>query len=483
MGLEKRQGRECYVLQYSLAPKQYKQWGITGDIFVKVWIDTGDFLPVFLRSEGKIGSLYILQAVKYSGFNVPSDLNLPRVITERVQRKKDDFEKRIDELASEVRHIRGWNTQLQVGVEFNDRTAMREYFSKQIADEYTPGRLEGEGMMMKWFGFLPDEADYKENMLNMQVSSTAALYDPKKKSILLGDWLYPSIAEAVLVHELVHAFQDASLGLDKFLGTDQLKDNLDTSLAYRSLFEGEATAVMMEYLLRKDGKSFKDLGDVFVFIEDTLLKKSQYMRENIVYNIYGYGANFIQSFLKQKDWNGLDVLFKIPPYSMRQIMHPYSYESSVPGGGKTDISELEMGVPSSWEQLYDARVGEFFIFLSLRQYLDRILAEQSSAGWKNDRLRIYRKDGKQLIVFAVKWDNSKEAANFFDAYSQWIRLRFPGTSSCKGKDRIFLKTSTHEKFSCSFDNDIVMIFWGKGFDAGEFAGFINKIKVGSQPKT
>ncbi|MFA5362860.1 MAG: hypothetical protein WC335_06440 [Candidatus Omnitrophota bacterium] len=485
MGVEKRNGTDCYVLQYSLAQKQYKQWGITGNIDVKVWIGTGDFLPVFLRLEGKIGHLYILQAVNYSGFNAPLELNPPAFITERVRQEKDDLKKRVEEFASAVRNIRGWNTPLQVGIEFNDRVSMRDYFSKQLSEEYTPLRLEGEGLMMKWFGFLPDEADYKENILNMQVSSTAAFYDPKKKLILLGDWLHPVLAEAILVHELVHAFQDVSLGLDTFLGPGRLKNDLDTSFAYRSLLEGEAAAVMMEYLLRKDGKSFKDSGDVFTFIEDTLLKKSQYMRENIVYNIYGYGANFIQSFLKQKDWDRMDDLFKAPPHSMQQIMHPYSYVSGASGGGRANIAEAEFegGIFSSWEHLYDARAGEFFLSLSLRQYLDRTLVEQAVSGWKNDRLRIYGKDGRRLIVFVTAWDSPKDSEEFFNAYYQWMKARFPGAGACKGRDRIFLKTAGKEKFSCVLNNDTVMIVWGKGFDAGEFASFINKMKAGSQPKT
>ncbi len=483
MGVEKRAGRECYVLQYSLARKQYRQWGTTGDITVKVWIDTRDFLPVFLRSEGKLGSLYLLQAVAYSGFNVPVDLDPPVFIVERVKQEKEAFQKRAAGLASAVRSIRGWSVPLRVGVEFNDRPAMRDYFAGRLAGEYPPGRLEGEGRMMKWFGFLPEESDYKEDLLNMQVSSTAALYDPERKAILLGDWLHPSLAEAVIVHELVHAFQDAVLDLEQFINGGRFHDNFDASLAYRSLLEGEATAVMMEYLLRKDGKSFKELGDIFSFVEETLLKKSQYMRENIVYNIYGYGANFIQNYLKQNDWNGLDALFKMPPSSMKQILHPYAYESGVAGGGRADATEFDSPVPAAWEKLYETRVGEFFIFLSLRRYLDRSLAGRSSAGWKNDRIWIYRKGARQLIVFATKWDNPKEASEFFDAYSLWMKMRFPGASMRPGKNRIFLKTAALEKFSCSSNGDTVMIVWGRGFNAGEFASFINRMYGISQPKT
>jgi hypothetical protein len=336
---------------------------------------------------------------------------------------------------------------------------------------------------MKWLGFLPEEADYRENMLNMQVSSTAALYDPDKKTILMGDWLYPPLAEAVLVHELVHAFQDTTVGLDKFMNPEQLSDNLDTLLASRSLLEGEATAVMMEYLLRKDGKSFKEMGDVFSFIEDTLLKKSQYMRENIVYNIYGYGANFIQNYLKQKDWNSLEALFKIPPVSMRQVMHPYAYESGVSGGGKVDSVELDVNVPRAWEKYYDARIGEFFIFLSLRQFLDKASAERSATGWKNDRIRIYGQGDRRLIVFVTKWDNPKESAEFSQAYVQWMKARFPGASVRTGKAGIFLKTAGKDKFVCTLNSDMVLIVWGKGLEAGEFASLINKMNVESQTKT
>lgn len=485
LGIEKRKGKDCFILQYNLDPKIFEHQGAVGDVSVKIWIDTAAFLPQLLRSEGKIGDMYILQIVDYSNFDSSLELSPPTFILEKVKREKDDLKAKVDSLTDAASKIRGWEAMAKrTDIEFIDRVSFGEFLRQEIDKDYTPERLEAEGVILKWLGLLPKDADYKESLINLEVSSVAALYDPKQKVILVGDWVQPVLAELVLMHEIAHAFQDKYLDLEKFQQRQDVKDNLDFAFAHQSLLEGEATAVMFEYLLKKDKKSFKDLGDIFSLIEERLFKDSQYVRENILYNVYGYGANFIQSYLKRNDWIGLNNLYKLPPTSMKEVIHPYRYVGKEKIETGAEKQDWEIKSPGGWNKVYGTNLGEFLILLSLRQFLDKELAEKTAAGWKKDQLAIYEhKKGQRLVVFFSEWDTPSDAGEFFRNYKAWVKKRYPGTSLKEGKEFVFLKTKDKEMFSCRFRDDAVRIAWVTGVDLKEFESLVKQIYANTKPNT
>jgi len=477
LGLEKRKGQDCFILQYKLDPKVFERWGTIGDISVKVWIDTQEFLPRLLRSEGQIGDAYILQIVDYSNFNAPLELSLPSFITQKVTEKKDGLQAKVDSLTDAVSNIRGWEPLAdKVKIEFKNRIAFGDFIRQEVEKDYTELSLKNEGFLFKWLGLLPKDADYKENMINFEVSSIAGLYDPKQKVILVGDWVNPSIAELVFVHEIAHAFQDKYLDLEKFLNRQEVKDNLDFAFAHQSLLEGEATAVMLEYLLKKDRRSFKDLGDIPALIEEKIFKDSQYVRQNITYNVYGYGANFIQAHLKPFAWVELNKFYKTPPSSTKEIIHPYKYTEEAAAVSAPAKQEGKTKLAGGWNRVYETNLGEFLLLLSLRQSLDREVAEKAVEGWKTDKIAIYEKNNNQrLIVFRAEWDTPGDASEFFKAYKEAIKKRYPGTSLQEGKGYVFLKTKGKEIFTCKSENDKIEILWIKGLNLGEFQSLVKAI--------
>lgn len=471
-GIERRKGRECFLLQYNLDPKIFERWGVIGDISVKVWVDTSDFLPRALRCEGNIADMYILQMVSYENFNRPLELSPPGYISEKVKREKEGLKAKMVSLAEAVSRIRGWEKLDDINMKFTDRVSLGRYLVGQINEDYSQEKLEREGFLLKWLGLLPQDADYKENLLNVGISSISALYEPREKIILLGNWVHPAFAEPILVHEITHAFQDKYLDLKKLLEDEKTPDNLDLALARRSFLEGEATAVMLEYLLRSEGKSFKDLEDIFSLIEEKLFKDSQYVRENILYNVYGYGTNFIHAYLKMNDWPRLSMVYKALPLSMREIIHPYKYENKDPAG-KSKEKEAGFVPAQDWSKIYDSPVGEFLLLLSFRQFLDRESAQKSVSGWKNDRISVYENDKKnKLIIFSTEWDNTEEAGEFFEAYKKLMKKRYSGISLRGSRNTAFFKTSDKELFFCKRDESHIDILWTEGLRIRQFDSLV-----------
>ena len=477
LGDEFRKGKDCFILGYSLDPEMFKRWNLVGNISMKLWIDKADFLPQMMRVEGKIGDMYLLQIVNYSNFNRVPELVLPQVVNSQVRAEKDGLKAKVPDLVKEVSRIRGWKPLDEIKVEFLDRVTLRNYLEEELARDYSQDQLDNEAEVLRWLGLLPDKADYKESLVNSQISSLAGLYDPKAKTIFIGDWLHPFLAESVLVHEIAHAFQDRQVSMDKFLGEKPRQENLDFSMTRHSLLEGEATAIMLEYLLSKDGADFQGLGDIFTFIEEKIVKNSEYTRQNMQYNIYGYGANFIQHFLKDNKWTEMDKIYNNPPVSMSDILHP---SRGFPEKRLMNLANPEQSVnasqlPGDWRKIYNSRLGEFFLLISLRQFLDKDTAEQAIAGWKNDSISLYENDKNQkLVILRTKWNNNEDMKVYLQALKNWLKKKYP-QAEAQDKDQGSYISALEGIFYLKPANDELIVVWSQGQSSGEFEFLTQKI--------
>jgi hypothetical protein len=474
---EKRNGKDCFVLGYSLDPEMFRRWNLVGNISMKLWVSQDDFLPQMLRAEGKIGEMYLLQIVNYSNFNRAAEIVLPQAVSSEVKTQKDALKAKINGLAEEVSRIRGWAPLEVLKVEFTDRVTLRKQLEAITDRDYSEGRLEKEGIVFRWLGLLPDHADYKQSLINSQIASLAGLYDPKLKTIFVGDWIHPAFAEPVIVHEIAHAFQDRQVSMEEFQGDKAEKEDLDFSTARHSLLEGEAVAIMLEYILRKDGKDFQGLGDIFALIEDKIVKNSEYDRKNLLYNIYGYGANFIQYYLKDNKWTELDKIYASAPSSMNNLLHPYRLfgaNKPIQKPVKEQVLALPQ-LPETWKRIYTNRLGEFYLLVSLSQFLEKDTAEQAASGWKNDSVAIYEnKLAQRLLISRTKWNDHEGMLSYSAAYKDWLKKRYPQVAQVNIIDNGLIKTPEGLYF-LKPDRDEFTVIWSEGAGPEEFAALTEKL--------
>ncbi len=479
LGMEQRKGRVCFVLGYSLDQEMFKRWNLIGNVSLKLWISQEDFLPRMLRAEGKIGEMYLLQIVNYSNFNQGKEIVLPQEISDEVKAQKDNLKAKIKTLIAEVSQIRGWKALEDIRVQFSDRVSLRKFLEESLARDSRPDLLEKEGQIFRWLGLLSDQEDYRENLINSEISSLAGFYDPKLKTIFIGDWINPVLAEPVLVHEIVHAFQDRQISLEEFRQAKAAGQELDFSTARRALLEGEATAIMLEYILRKEATSFQALGDIFALIEDKIVKNSEYSRQNLQYNIYGYGANFIQDYLKENKWVDLDALYSNAPVSMAQILHPYR-SASFNKAQKVPVVEPkklldEVRLPAEWRKVYNNRLGEFYLLVSLRQFLDKDTAERAVSGWQDDRITLYKNPNNQeLVVLQTKWNSSENMKAYLSSFKDWLGKRYADINS-QEKENFFRTPCGSFYLRPSIDE--LMVVWGPGQAPEEFELLTGKISL------
>src|SRR5581483_6450472 len=147
------------------------------------------------------------------------------------------------------------------------RAAVESYLSEKFNEDEDAKRMQRSEIVLKKFGLLDRDFDLKPFLLSLLKEQIAAYYDPKAKTVNLLDWVSVDEQKPVLAHELTHALQDQHVDLEKW--SDQTPDEVSTNYkddqdhlakdemdtAREAVAEGQATAAMMDDILKPMGKS------------------------------------------------------------------------------------------------------------------------------------------------------------------------------------------------------------------------------------
>jgi hypothetical protein len=362
----------------------------------------------------------------------------------------------VDEILSFVSKDSGLAIKSPVKRELAGREQVRKYVQTHMQEDKDAQRLERSEASMKKFGLLPQEFDLRKLLLDLLEDQVAGYYDPKTKTVYVLDWVPPEQQRPVLAHELTHALQDQNFGLDRWLQVrdDDQRDNPDNldagpdeeQAARQAVSEGQGMAVMMDYVLEPSGQTLADMpamGEIFkqqtmerVSDSPLLAGAPMYLREMVIFP-YTYGLTFLEDLLthggKEMAFAGA---FKNPPHDTREIMEPDSYLD----GHHVDPVRLPKlaGVLKKNYIGYDSgAVGEFDVYILLKQFSGPELAEKLSPAWRGGVYYLgHRKDGKApkpdvaipmsdlALLYVSNWATPEDAGYFAKAYSLWLPKKY-----------------------------------------------------------
>jgi hypothetical protein len=155
---------------------------------------------------------------------------------------------------------------------------------------------------------------------------------------------------------------------------------------------------------------------------------------------------------------------------MSFILHPQTYSLEAKNSENSDTPEEEARqLPLEWKKVYEDRIGEFYLLLSLREFLDKEKSEKAAEGWKKDKVAIYENDsGKRLLLFSTKWNNEEEAKEFLAAFKTWLSKKYAKASIEENNEMIIARTEGKDIFSLVSDKDEVTVAWSDGLSTDEF---------------
>jgi hypothetical protein len=218
----------------------------------------------------------------------------------------------------------------------------------------------------------------------------------------------------VMAHEIDHALQDQSFDLDKYM--KPVKDDNDQQLAHTAVAEGDGVALMVEFMLKESGQKVQPWADdrmVNMFGNLASMsaggefdKAPLFMREVLVFP-YTYGLKLVAQSRKTHPWSDVDAMYRNPPMSTEQVMHPEKYRA---GEKPVPVKIPALAPFKGWKKVYGNTVGELMWGVLLREHgVEKERAEKAAAGWGGDHVEVYVNGGETVGVVLSVWDAEMDA--------------------------------------------------------------------------
>ncbi len=325
--------------------------------------------------------------------------------------------------------IKGQARKARVPCKVQTREAIQSYIVGRLDEEVPEVRMQAEEFALKAVGILPEDFNYKRELIDLYTSQIGGYYDPKGNYFVMAGWMGAGLQQPVAVHELTHALQDQYYNLDTFLSSKDANNkdvSTDQLLARSALIEGDATAVMIDATLKEQRMpplAQQDNIDLFMlqFVLSSKLvgsasKGSQNIMSMMIFP-YSSGLRFVHAVLRKSGYSGIVDIFHNPPANTQAILHPELFLS-----GKSKVTTLlaedllkTVGREPA-DLLHQDSLGEFITALLLES-LGVPGAESSSlaAAWQADKLLVLG-GAQPLVVWQIQWKDAVAAKNFNNVY-------------------------------------------------------------------
>ena len=333
----------------------------------------------------------------------------------------------IREIARELELISGLGQRRPLRAERIPRDQVKAFLDRRIRKELRPEQIRAEEILLKKLGFLPTQFDLKETMLDLLAEQAAAFYDYRKKRLYIVESAAGDIQHSALVHEIAHALADQHFDLDRFMRRVRQSD--DAALARLAVMEGQATWLMAEYLTRRTGQSLKD-SPVLVRMMSRAAELSAgqfpvfdtapfYLKETLMFP-YSRGMLFQHAVYEKLGQAAFAEVFRRPPASTQQILHPEKY---LAGEAPEKLTFPALRLPRGFRPLMEGSLGELDHDLLLRQFGLAEEAATLASGWRGGMYRLWERkdDGRTLLAWISAWADELTARRWFEAYQRVLR--------------------------------------------------------------
>ena len=339
-----------------------------------------------------------------------------------------------------------------------DRADVVAYLKKSMAEDKDVQRLRRTELVLKKFGLLPHNFDLQSFLVDLLEEQVAGYYDSKTKTVNLLDWVEPDLQRPVLAHELTHALQDQSFGLDRWLDKsskdiDAIRNitpdditNDENSEARQAVVEGQAMVVLLDYMLVPMHRNVADSPDIVDALNDDMQSGTPdsveyrnapiFLKESLTFP-YRYGLEFEAEVLRAE---GKDKAFagpfQNPPRTSREIMEPKTYINGehIPPLPLPDFKRIF----KNYDRFDIGAIGEFDVDVIAEQYAGKDAADRIYPNWRGGYYYSVHPKGNPQgllgLLFVSRWANDKAAEEFAGIYVQGIAERYKNPQSRPGSD-------------------------------------------------
>ena len=333
-----------------------------------------------------------------------------------------------------VQELRQLSFKQPVPLVVKSRDEAEAMMEADMMRDNTDHSLQVEGVVGALTGLYPAQIDLKAESLKLLKSQVAGFYDPHGKEMVLvkggadiGFWnattqfmIQRDIAgEMLLAHELTHALQDQNFDLDAKL--DQSKADDDRQLALKSVAEGDATLTGFAYAVgAMDNNTAELLSTHLKNLPQALNAEAPDTPLGLSAPLlfqYSEGVRFVAEAYRRGGWPAVDDLYRNPPQSSHQILHPSLYFDKLASPAHLTVAGYQK-IMGGWKPADDNSYGE----LLLRVILERNLGPQSyeldiATRLIADRMVVLEQSRGVSVIWMLAFTDDQTASHFAVIYA------------------------------------------------------------------
>ncbi|WP_227131487.1 hypothetical protein [Halorubellus salinus] len=213
----------------------------------------------------------------------------------------------------------------------------------------------------------------------------------------------PGVVEQVVVHEQFHAVQ-----FQQGWTAPSRPTTTDGRLAVGGAVEGASVWIAGEYAERyqRDGVDRQ-----VRMVRDAVVNGPDGWR--VFRAPYYFGARWTEHHLD--DPANVSWVYANPPETTEQLMHNRT-------ASEEPVRPVSVAVEGEgWVESAGDRLGEAYVWGTLRGELDANASRRAAAGWGGDELRMVSGPGGDTrnLTWAMRWDTASDADEFAAAFADW----------------------------------------------------------------
>lgn len=372
-----------------------------------------------------------------------------------------------EDVAAEVAKLRGLKIKKKLKRETIDADALRARLVERFGEEYSADEIAGQQASLERWGLIGADVQVHDLLLDILTEQVAGFYDRADQTLYIAEREVEG-SDLLMAHEIVHALQDQHFDLDKL--TDLPRTEADALQARHALIEGDGVVTSYELMLAREGVAPPwGMDDALTMMTKTIEASSGHARldqaplvvRDLLLFPYSRGMRFVAALRARHPWKKVDAVFKKPPASTEQILHPELYQA---GEAPHQVAATTPAALSGWRTRHDTVWGEAGWSVLLREHdVATARAETAAAGWGGDRVVVYSPPGKDRARDAVgvgltSWDADIDAMEFEEAAVDALDALVTGTilESARGRT-VWLSTDLRISLVERRDDQVLVV--------------------------
>lgn len=317
--------------------------------------------------------------------------------------------KKVARTLARVSKIRGLVAKREVPGVVLERGALVASVKDKAQRELPPATIERDGLVLQVLGVAPSGFDYLGATMDLLEEQLEGFYEPKNGTMYLAGDLEGDAAKATLAHELVHALQDQTYDLRPH--SQHVPGEGDRQLAAACLAEGDATSLMIDYLMvdkpdEPGQRTALDLPEAMVEgilhagAEASSKAKSvpQVLRRSLVAP-YAEGIAFVHALRREGGWARVDDAWRRKPDTTEQVLHPEKWAKNE--RPLTVAAPTARALGEGFAKVDEDTYGELNLLLLTGEWAGPRRARTLVAGWGGDRSATYAAEGGAVLAHAI----------------------------------------------------------------------------------